>query len=372
VLDAEIGDKEQQVAKGQRAFQTLKVLRKRSLPADAEVARSQYKAWLLDLAEKEIKLDEPVVTPGSISRRGDAKYQRISLAVSGKGTLAQLTEFLYRFYATDFLHQIRSLDIQPIDDSRQLEMFLGVDALVIDGAEDSETLSPQPSALAHDKTLEQFSNAILGRNLFGPANRPPQLASIGSQKAYADESLSLALKATDPDPLDKISFQLAAGNPEGVSVDSSGKLRFRASKVGTYEITVEARDDGLPPLSVTKSFSVSVTERPKVVARADNRPPPKPKPYFEDAEFAFVTAITEVNGQRQLWLNIRTSGETLKLNEGDKFEVKRLQGVVTNIAANHIDVQAAGESRRFELGDNLAQGQLLLAPALDAAFEGSE
>ena len=365
-LESKISDQETQIIKGDRAFQIIKDFRERSLPADAEVARSVYKAWLLELAEKEIELEDPIVTPGTLGRSGDSPYQRISLTVSGIGTLAQLTELMYAFYEADLTHQVRSLDIKPIEESRELELFIGVEAIVVDKTE-VEKLAPGTSALAQERTLDSFLATILNRNLFGPANRPPKIDSIRTQRVYAGESLSLSLKADDPDDLDTVSFKLAEGHPEGASI-SGDRLSFRSKETGTYEMTVIATDDGLPPLSSQASFNVTVSDRPKEVVRPDP-PAPKPKPYFEDAEFAFVTAILEVNGQRQLWLNVRTSGETLKLAEGDRFEVKRLKGVVSRIGEDVVDVTAAGESRRFELGENLAQGQRL-PPDSDASGDG--
>ena len=291
--------------------------------------------------------------------------------VSGKGTLAQLTEFLHRFYGTNLTHQVRSLDIKPIDKSRQLEIFVGVEAIVVDGAEETETLNPQPSALADQRPLESYLDTILNRNLFGPANRPPTLSSVRSQRTYPGESLPVSLKADDPDELDRISFRLADDAPQNCSIDDSGKLRFKSDEIGSYEITVIASDDGLPPKSASTTFTVEVTKRPAVAVRP-NPPAPKPKPYFEDAEFAVVTAITEVNGQRELWLNVRTSGEIMKLNEGDRFEVKRLKGIVSRIGVKDVDVTAAGESRRFGLGENLAQGQTLPASADSVASGDGE
>ena len=204
-------------------------------------------------------------------------------------------------------------------------------------------------------------STILNRNLFGPANRPPTIESVRSQRAYVGESVSVSLKAEDEDPLDTVTFRLADDSPVGASIGGN-TVRFRSSEVGQYEITVIASDDGLPAKTAETTFSVEVSKRPPVAVRPDP-PAPEPKAYFEDAEFAVVTAITEVNGQKQLWLNVRTSGELMKLNEGDRFTVKRLQGIVTRIGEKDIDVAAAGERRRFELGENLAQGQALPADA---------
>ncbi len=59
----------------------------------------------------------------------------------------------------------------------------------------------------------------------------------------------------------------------------------------------------------------------------------------------------------------------MRLGEGDRFEVKRLKGIVSRIGTKNVDVTAAGESRRFELGENLAEGQML-SPADDSNASG--
>ncbi|MFH1919126.1 MAG: hypothetical protein ABIP48_04445 [Planctomycetota bacterium] len=103
-----------------------------SLPSDTEVARSLYQAWLLELVEH-VKLGNPSVNSGEpLGRQG--LYHTISFSVRGRGTLQQLTEFLYLFYQTDLLHQIRSLNIIPLSDADQLDVSISIEAMVLSEA----------------------------------------------------------------------------------------------------------------------------------------------------------------------------------------------------------------------------------------------
>ena len=107
--------------------------REQSLPSDTEVARSLYQAWLLQLVVEYVKLDGPSVNPGEpASRRG--RFYAIPFSVRGRGTLDQLTKFLFAFYRTDLLHQIRSLNVTPVGNSEQLDLAISIETLVLPGA----------------------------------------------------------------------------------------------------------------------------------------------------------------------------------------------------------------------------------------------
>jgi hypothetical protein len=171
-------------------------------------------------------------------------------------------------------------------------------------------------------------------------------------------------QATDPDTQDKLSYRLGAGTPQGAEISAStGEVRFRSKDKGSYQLTVIASDNGLPVKSATQTFSIEVVAaKPTtpVVVRPP-QPPETPKPRFEDGKFTYVTAIVEVAGERELWLTVRTSGEVLKLGEGDKFEVEKLKAVVDRIGLSDVEVSSLGERRRFAIGDNLAEGSKLPA-----------
>lgn len=359
-LQSQIDEQDRLVGEGGKAARRLAEYAQRSLPPQANVARSLYKAWLLDLAEKDVGIAEPVVTPGAVTPVGGV-YERISFNVSGRATLPQLTKLLHEFYAVNYLHQIRALRVKPIPESRELEVSLAIDAVVLPTAKEVKQLAPEKTAELAYGDMAAYQKTILGRNLFGPVNHPPKLSRIGSQEVRTDRSLSITAKASDPDPLDKVTFRLEDA-PPGAEISSDGKLSYRPKEVGTYSLTVVAVDDGLPPQEARETVQIKVVKPPPpMVTRVDTGPPPPPKPRFEDAKFAYVTAITEVDGERQVWLTIRTSGELLKLREGEKFEVEKFKGTISRLGVQAVEVTAGEESRLYQLGESLAQGQPLAA-----------
>lgn len=359
-LETQISDKDAQVTRGNFAAKRLKDLEARSLPGNAEVARSLYKAWLLDLAETKVKLASPIVTPGGITQRPGG-YKTLSFTVSADGTLEQLTRFLSQFYDAGFLHQIRTLRAKPNPDNPLLEIHLSVEAIVLDGAKPAEKLAPPKSDYFKNQKPEELLAKVLNRNVFSPANRPPTLARVSPQRVEADKSLSVKVQATDPDAQDKLTYRLADGAPKGADITAStGELRFHSKDKGSYQVTVVASDNGLPVKSATQTIAIEVVAAKPVTPVVRTQPPAEtPKPRFEDGKFTYVTAIVEVAGERELWLTIRTSGEVLKLGEGDKFEVEKLKGVVDRIGLNDVEVSSLGERRRFTIGDNLAEGAKL-------------
>jgi len=174
----------------------LAAWRKQSLPSDTEVARSLYREWLLQVVVDYVKLDSPSVSPGEpVSRQG--RFYAIPFSVRGRGTLEQLTQFLFAFYRTDLLHQIRSLHLTPLGNSEQLDLTMSIEALVVPGAgpeldeelpeeERQETIiadfQQRASRVSHrlasltpakytPPTLTDYE-AIARRNLFGVGSDP--------------------------------------------------------------------------------------------------------------------------------------------------------------------------------------------------------
>jgi len=168
-LQKTIQRKDDELTRALEAGERLAVWEAQSLPSDSEVARSLYQAWLLELVNY-VDLANPNVDSGSpLSRRG--LYQTISFSVRGRGTLQQLTTFLFEFYSANHLHQIRSLAIMPLGRSDQLDLSITIEAIVLATADRRDRLSSERSdRLASDK-LEDY-DPIVRRNLFGFGGNP--------------------------------------------------------------------------------------------------------------------------------------------------------------------------------------------------------
>lgn len=93
---------------------------------------------------------------------------------------------------------------------------------------------------------------------------------------------------------------------------------------------------------------------PPVVRREPTKTVPKPS--FDPARFAVLSAIVEAGGRPQAWITVRTTGKTLQLYEGDPIEVGQLKGRVEHIGARDMELVSEGKRLRIPLGQTLSTG----------------
>jgi hypothetical protein len=99
------------------------------------------------------------------------------------------------------------------------------------------------------------------------SNRPPVLAAIANRTIHAGISLVITNVATDPDiPTNTLAFSLGTNAPAGAVIDpTTGIFQWSTSDAfanTTNSITVNVTDNGVPPLSDSKAFTVTVDPRP--------------------------------------------------------------------------------------------------------------
>jgi hypothetical protein len=139
--------------------------RKKSLPADTNLSMREY-TNLIEHMLRQAKF-APAAISVSHKQPNDksnvpllsgkkAAYTMLDFDVIVKGDLVQLVEFLYNFYRQPLLHQIKTLTILKASarngdtsNSRDLNINLSIEALVLDQAEDRKTLmATVPSLVA--------------------------------------------------------------------------------------------------------------------------------------------------------------------------------------------------------------------------------
>ena len=95
-------------------------------------------------------------------------------------------------------------------------------------------------------------------------NTPPVLEPVTNCLVAVGQTLSITNRASDADAGQQVTYSLAAGAPDGMSVDpQSGVLDWTPACVqggSTNSITVIATDDGCGSLSSSRPFTVVVTE----------------------------------------------------------------------------------------------------------------
>jgi len=109
-------------------------------------------------------------------------------------------------------------------------------------------------------------------------------------------------------------------------------------------------------------FAAYVPPPPPVVKRKPPKrrpprptPPPRP-PEFDHAKHTVVTGLVEVGGRRQVWLLIRTTGEQLKLFEGEKFSTGSATGTIGHVGQRNVEIEFDGKRRLVAFGENVADG----------------
>jgi hypothetical protein len=102
-------------------------------------------------------------------------------------------------------------------------------------------------------------------------NTPPVLAEISNRWIYAGQTLSLAVSASDAEcPSQSLSFTLDPAAPAGACISpATGVFSWAATNVpvqASNTITIRVSDDGVPALSATASFVITVMSPPQLGA----------------------------------------------------------------------------------------------------------
>lgn len=325
----------------------MKNYQERSLPRHASVAKSLYQAWLIELFDKS-GMGQPAVTTGK-SREEKKLYSSQLFTLNAKGTLPQVVKLLHGFYSADYMHRITKLHITPIKDSKNLQLIMDVEALSLELGPEAPALKERPSNRLALAKQEHYVRIIAERNIFGPPNHAPQLAA-GEQKATRGRSADIALRGSDPDKLDKLTYKMVKSGAADAKLDpASGKLSWTPRTNGKYEFLVRATDDGWPAKSSKDELLVVTVEDPPQVVE-----PPK-KLAFDDAKFTVLTAVIDISGTGQIWLTVRPKGQTLKLGVGDKFEVGSVKGTVVSIGDGDFTFESDGKEHKLTKGGILEQ-----------------
>jgi len=236
----EIEKQHDQLARGRKQAEQLAGWESRSLPSNPEMARSLYQAWLFELL-KHVGLSGPSVDAGEpANRRG--LYESLAFTVRCRGTLEQLTQFLFEFYRAGHLHQIRSLSITPIGKMGELDLAISIDALILPTADREDRLSEAVSdRLAFDK-LDDY-HVIAQRNLFGLANAAdPADHTYLTAINYVDGVPEAWFSVQTGDKIARVSTAGSPGSaPPEAGKEQTGTLRLHKGetfRVGQFQGTV--------------------------------------------------------------------------------------------------------------------------------------
>lgn len=152
------------ISRGRKAGAKLAEWQQQSLPSDIEKARAAYQEWLLQVVNRR-GVENATVSFGEAVGKSGA-YKRLPATVRGRGTLEQVTRVLHEFYRAVHLHQIHRLSVTPVANTQQLDIVLGIEALILPDADRTDKLAEGRSTrLASDRLADY--QIIAERNLFG-------------------------------------------------------------------------------------------------------------------------------------------------------------------------------------------------------------
>jgi len=179
-LVGEVEAKQDMVLADQRDAKRLKEWRRSALPPDRVDARRLYQNWLRGLANR-FHFRQLSIESKEVESRRDM-FTRMSFSVRGHVTLADLTQFLYDFYTAGHLHQIRQLDMKPVEHSSELDVSLTVEAMSLPNADQKDQLSKEPGRGLRLAKLDNYRGPIVKRNLFAPYTPPPPVGPRVAEK----------------------------------------------------------------------------------------------------------------------------------------------------------------------------------------------
>ncbi len=163
-LERDIRDREERLTEARKTARQVDVWDEQALPADVEVARSLYQAWLLELVGN-VGLTNPNVDSGEPANR-KGLYSLLTFSVRGRGSMTALTELLYEFYRAPHLHQIRTINLTPVGDEGQLDIALSLEAISLPKGSRRDALAEGFSDRLVFESLEPYL-VIPQRNIFG-------------------------------------------------------------------------------------------------------------------------------------------------------------------------------------------------------------
>ncbi|MCA9184356.1 MAG: hypothetical protein R3E01_30820 [Pirellulaceae bacterium] len=155
------------------AKEQLEEYKTRSLPGDEEFARSRYQDWLLSLVQK-IELKQASVDSGPAvsvttkdreTRKPREVYKKYSFTLHGRGGLQQVVHLLYEFYGSGQLHKIQSMSLTPIDNGREIDVTVAIEALAITQCARMAELSTVGADRLASHDIQDYY-AIVRRNFF--------------------------------------------------------------------------------------------------------------------------------------------------------------------------------------------------------------
>lgn len=174
-LQQNLDRRRKELAVTRQEIQWLAYWQQQALPPNRELAQSLYQAWLVQLCD-EAKLSNRSISVGA-PRSPGGQFQVLTFSLRARASLEQLVDFLFGFYRTDLLHQIRTLTVTPLGNANEFDISMSIEAAMLPEAFGNLTDSEQilreftartwrPSQKLAQSDPDSYQQVIVGRNIF--------------------------------------------------------------------------------------------------------------------------------------------------------------------------------------------------------------
>lgn len=360
-LRSQIEIEEQRLTDALNANQRRVYYRGVSLPSNFADARNEYQQWLKQLVRNDVGMSYRSITPRSPAKlkfNGNVIGQTGTFTLLATTDLKQLVDFLTQFYQVDLLHRINSLKLVPKSAgssgsssgirSGEIALTAEIEVLSLIDADAERDFVARFREL--DLAADDYRNAILQRNIFGPANNTPTLSVSKSSSYTSGQDIRIPISGKDADSDQVLTFEVVDSQIEPTKLEQKKPtdrrvfLTVPGKPAGEYKFKVRVSDNGFPPKTNETDFTIRFKD--KVVR--DPPPPPPAKPEFKHARETRITAIVkDSSGEWQVWINVRTTGEKHKLSVGESFSLDGQQWQVTSIAPDEASFMVEGNEKTF-------------------------
>lgn len=210
-----------------------------SMPTSPQNARIEYQIWLEQMLEF-CNLTEPQTKAGRYAPNNANRTATQEFSVQAQCSTADLTQFLFEFYWTPFLHRITALDLQPIESSELLQVRMTIQTMTVGYKERRDpTTAANETERATAQALAKFAN-YPKRDKLPLETTPTRVLASGPLAAYrpfAETSLFRAVRTG----IDSADYTRLTATPE--VTDERGNVTL----FSRWRVDVEDRTITLKP-----------------------------------------------------------------------------------------------------------------------------
>jgi hypothetical protein len=291
-LITRISEEEDKVLRARKAMKRMDYYQHTSLSQqEFSKATGDYQLWLLDLARrhqlKGVDINPQEGQPLKFKNRKVGETQVLKFAATGG--LESITVFLSEFYSLNTMHRVKGMRLYPqsqiVNGKRVrtgiMSVTLDIELAVLEGGNAQFNFAKANTQPA--RSLEDYQQAIVSRNIFGPPNNTPMVSVRPSASYASGTEIRVTIRGEDGDKDDQLQFDLLSAGIEGSRIEPRENSRdatliLPSSPAGTYAFKVGIKDNGFPVKESNAEFQIVLknppNKKPSVVAKLSNPYPP--------------------------------------------------------------------------------------------------